>query len=876
MSDIFLDRIPPQNIEAEQAVLGAIFLEREALITATDVLGAEDFYRTAHQRIFQVMVDLGERNEPVDLVTVTAELENRKQLDEVGGVSYLTDLATTVPTASNVEYYARIVEEKSTLRRLIRAATKIVTDGYTAAEDVPGLLGEAEKSIMQISQRQRTSSFQHIKDVLMETYEYIETLSNNKGEITGLPSGYPDLDKMTAGLKPSELIILAARPAVGKTAFALNVAQNVAARAGAPVAIFSLEMSATQLVQRMICAEGNIDAQRMRTGYFMEDDWHKLTMAIGTLASAPIYIDDTPGITISDIRSKCRRLKTEVGLGLILIDYLQLITGKKGGSGDNRQQEISEISRTLKLIARELECPVIALSQLSRAVEQRQDKRPMLSDIRESGCLSYDTLITRADTGEQVEIGSLVGQENIPVLSMREDLKLEVATISKVFSSGYKRLFELKTASGRTIKASANHPFYTVNGWKPVESLQAGNRVAVSRKVALHNHCSDEEKMSEEELGLLAHLIGDGCVLSRQPIHYTSQDEANLQYVAEAAQALFGIMPRFVKQDTWKHIYLPSPYRLTRGKHHPITLWFKKMGIWDRRSYEKAIPACVFKQPKESISLFLHHLWATDGCVYYKKDKQGKIYYSSTSKKLAQQVQHLLLRMGIISTLRMVPQGKHRPGYHVIISGKEMQRLFLKEIGCFGARGEKANALLAALEIQRMNPNRDIVPKEVWSYVSEIKNHYGLSWRKVSSGLETAYCGSTLMKSGLSRDRMLRLSEVIPDKRLYDLTHSDLYWDEIISITPLEIEEVFDATVPGNHNFLANDFIVHNSIEQDADMVAFLYRDDYYDKETERKNIIEVIIGKQRSGPTGTVELAFLKEYNKFVSLSQHDDGGQG
>lgn len=582
MSDIFLDRIPPQNIEAEQAVLGAIFLEKEALIAAMDILVAEDFYRTSHQRIFQVMTDLGERNEPVDLVTVTAELENRKQLDEVGGVSYLTDLATSVPTASNIEYYAKIVEEKSTLRRLIRAATKIVTDGYTGGEDIPALLGDAERHIMQISQRQRTSSFMHIKDVLMDTYEYIETLSESKGEITGLPTGYPDLDKMTAGLKPSELIILAARPAVGKTAFALNVAQNVAARAGAPVAIFSLEMSATQLVQRMICAEGNIDAQRMRTGYFAEDDWHKLTMAIGTLASAPIYIDDTPGITISDIRSKCRRLKSEVGLGLILIDYLQLITGRKGG-GDNRQQEISEISRTLKLIARELECPVIALSQLSRAVEQRQDKRPMLSDIRESGCLSYDTLLTRVDTGECVPIGSLVGQENIPVLSMNEELKLEVAHISKVFSSGYKQLFELRTASGRSIKASANHPFYTVEGWKAVEELQIGERVSIAVKL-------------------------------------------------------------------------------------------------------------------------------------------------------------------------------------------------------------------------------------------------------------------------------------------------DMIWDEIIEIVPLEVEEVFDATVPGNHNFVANDFIVHNSIEQDADMVAFLYRDDYYDKETEKKNIIEVIIGKQRSGPTGTVELAFLKEYNKFVSLSHHDE----
>lgn len=388
MSDLFLDRIPPQNIEAEQAVLGAIFLEHEALITATDILVAEDFYRVSHQRIFHVMVRLAERGEPVDLVTVTAELEKLKQLEEVGGVSYLTDLATSVPTAANVEFYARVVEEKSILRRLIRTATQIASEGYSTSEDVTALLSEAEKRIMEVSQRRYSSGFRHIKDVLMETYEQIETLATSKGDVTGLPTGYPDLDRMLSGLKPSELIILAARPGVGKTAFALNVAQNVAVRSEMPVAIFSLEMAATQLVQRMICAEGNIDAQHMRTGYFTDDDWHKLTMAIGTLSGAPIFIDDTPGITINEIRAKCRRLKTEAGLGLIMLDYLQLITGHRGG--DNRQQEISEISRTLKLLARELECPVIALSQLSRAVEQRQDKRPMLSDIRESGSIEQD------------------------------------------------------------------------------------------------------------------------------------------------------------------------------------------------------------------------------------------------------------------------------------------------------------------------------------------------------------------------------------------------------------------------------------------------------------------------------------------------------
>ena len=388
MSDLFLDRVPPQNKEAEQSVLGAVFLSKEALTTAIEILRPEDFYKTAHQRIFQTMVDLYEKGEPVDLVTVTADLSDHKLLEEVGGVTYITEIASSVPTAANIEYYAKIVEEKSLLRRLIHTATKIANDGYSREDDVTEIVADAEKYIMEIGQNRNSGGFQAIRDVLLETYERIEILSQRRGDITGIPTGYTDLDKMTAGFQRSDLIILAARPSVGKTAFALNVAQNVAARAGETVAIFSLEMGATQLVQRMICAEGNLDASRMRSGALEEDDWQKLTMAIGTLAKAPIFIDDTPGVTVQDIRAKCRRLQAERGLGMILIDYLQLIQGR--GKGDNRQQEVSEISRTLKGIARELNVPVIALSQLSRGVEQRQDKRPMMSDIRESGSIEQD------------------------------------------------------------------------------------------------------------------------------------------------------------------------------------------------------------------------------------------------------------------------------------------------------------------------------------------------------------------------------------------------------------------------------------------------------------------------------------------------------
>ena len=389
MNELFQDRIPPQNIEAEQAVLGAIFLEPSSLTVTSEVLIPEDFYRSSHQKIYNVMLKLSDLGKAVDLITVTEELAASKNLEEVGGVSYLSELAGSVPTAANVEYYVRIVEEKSLLRRLIRTATNIAQEGYSREDEVENLLGEAEKTIMEVAQRKNAGAFQNIKDVLVRTYDNIEVLTNRKGDVTGIPTGFAELDRMTAGFQRNDLIIVAARPSVGKTAFALNIAQNVATKTDENVAIFSLEMGAEQLVMRMLCAEGNINAQNLRTGSLTDEDWRKLTMAMGSLSNAGIYIDDTPGVRIGEIRSKCRRLKQEQGLGMILIDYLQLIQGN-GRSGENRQQEVSEISRSLKALARELQVPVIALSQLSRGVEQRQDKRPMMSDIRESGSIEQD------------------------------------------------------------------------------------------------------------------------------------------------------------------------------------------------------------------------------------------------------------------------------------------------------------------------------------------------------------------------------------------------------------------------------------------------------------------------------------------------------
>lgn len=387
-NDIMTDNLPPQNIEAEQAVLGAIFLNTDALADAMEYVEADDFYRRAHQILFQAMVDLNNDGEAIDVLTVQNYLTTNNQLDDVGGVAYIAELATSVPTAANAGYYAKIVEEKSMLRRLISTATNIITQANNGDDDVPSLLDSAERQIMDVSERRNRSGFREIKDVLNETLSDIDRLSQQSEDITGLPTGYREFDRMTAGLQPDNLIILAARPAVGKTAFALNIAQNVATSTDTSVAIFSLEMSAESLVNRMLCAEGSINANHLRTGQLDEGEWQNLIVAMGALSNTSIFIDDTPGIKMAEIRAKCRRLAKEKGnLGLVVIDYLQLI---EGSNKESRQQEVSEISRQLKKLAKELSVPILALSQLSRGVEQRQDKRPVLSDIRESGSIEQD------------------------------------------------------------------------------------------------------------------------------------------------------------------------------------------------------------------------------------------------------------------------------------------------------------------------------------------------------------------------------------------------------------------------------------------------------------------------------------------------------
>jgi len=433
---MLLDKVPPQNIEAEQSVLGSMLLDRDAVIKASEILQPEDFYRQAHQAIYRAILALMDRSEAVDIITVSEELRQQKLLAEVGGVTYLTTLANAVPTAANVEHYARIVEEKAVLRRMINVATEVVRRAYAEEEEVETLLDHAQQQMFDLTQRRRRRTYASMRDILLETYEYIESLHRNKGEIIGVPSGFKDLDQLTSGFHPSEFIVLAARPSQGKSTILLNMAAHAAIYHRIPTAIFSLEMSRIQIAQRLLCAEARINSHRLRTGYLGDEDWPKLSTALGRLSEAPLWIDDTPNIAVMELRARARRLKAEHNIGLLLIDYLQLMHMK--GQAENRQQEIAAISRSLKALAREIDCPVIAASQLSRAVEQRQDRRPQLSDLRESGAIEQDADVVlfihhNPENAENVVDLILAKQRNGPT-----------GTVQLVFLKEYGRFVNLE------------------------------------------------------------------------------------------------------------------------------------------------------------------------------------------------------------------------------------------------------------------------------------------------------------------------------------------------------------------------------------------------------------------------------------------------
>lgn len=860
----------PSSIEAEQAVIGAILVDADAFLKVIEQIDNADlFYKKAHKEIFKSFLDLSEKNENIDILTASQNLKDKGLLDDIGGLSYLSTLTEHAPIAANAPYYAKIIKQKAVLRNMIVAGNEIVELGHHSEEDLDELVDKAEQLIFSLAESRSKEQLLHISNLVHDSWTMLEEREANKGKLSGVNTGYHDLNALTSGLQKSELIVLAARPAMGKTSLALCIAENVAINSKKPVAIFSLEMSKEQLVQRLMCSRAEVDSSRVRSGQLHADDWARLGKAMSELGEAPIYIDDSAGVSVMELRGKCRRLQAQTGgeLGLIVVDYLQLLEGK---SSENRINQISEISRGLKLLAREINVPVLALSQLSRAVESRNDKRPMLSDLRESGCLTADTEIYLPDTGECKAIVELVGKENFNILALDQNNQLIKKEAKKAFYSGKKKIYKIKTWSGNEIKASANHPFLTYGGWKALEDLKENEFIATARKLK-----SDSgEFINDEELIIMAHMIGDGCYVPNQPYHYVSKDPNCLEMVSKISSSLYNIQCNAVadrnSEGTYS-LYMPSPYHLTHNKKHPFTYTLEKYGLNKVRGYEKTLPKVLFTCPLDQVSLFLRHLWATDGSICHsiepeESNKTGKfaITYSSQSFLLIKDLKKLLLRFNLHSRISVGKKAGYKDQYQLNISDIPGIKAFAERIGFFGKKLEDYKRILPLLESTESNPNADVIPKEAWSTVREILADKKLSHRRFQAELGTQYCGSTLFKSNISRKRMKKIASILGSEDLDNLAESDIFWDKIKSIELVGEEDVYDIEVPGLHNFVAENFIVHNSIEQDSDIVMFIYRDDYYNQDSEKAGIADVIIAKQRSGPTGTFELLFQNNITKF------------
>jgi replicative DNA helicase len=860
------ERTPPHDVAAEQCVLGGMLLSKDAISDVIEVIRPADHYRPAHQLIHEAILDLYSRGEPADAIMVANELTRRAEITRVGGAPYLHTLISSVPTAANAGYYARIVRERAILRRLVEAGTRIVQFGYAGEADADELVDRAQAEVYDVTERRAGEDYHSLSEIMPGALDEIEAIGSRNGVLTGVPTGFADLDALTNGLHPSQMVVIAARPAMGKSTLALDFARAAAIRHSMATVLFSLEMGRNEITMRLLAAEARVPLQTMRTGQMNDDDWARLARRMSEVADAPLFIDDSPNMSMMEIRAKCRRLKQRHDLKFVIVDYLQLMSSPK--RVENRQQEVSELSRSLKLLAKELELPVVALSQLNRGSEQRTDKRPMLSDLRESGCLTAGTRILRADTGSEITLGDLLasGARNVPVWSLDERLRLVPQTMTHAFPSGVKEVFRVRLTSGREVEATANHPFLTLDGWRPLGDLAAKSRVAIPRQIPAP---LNPQEMPEPELIMLAHLLGDGSFVRNQPIRYASTDEANLAVVTNVARH-FGItgIRDYYPAARCTSLRLPAPYHLTHGRRNPIAAWLDSMGLFGLRSHEKFVPPQVFSLPRHQLALFLRHLWATDGSVTVAKSGAVRVYYGTTSEQLARQLQILLLRFGIVARLHAVGNVYGHPQWTLDVTGVKDQRHFLDEIGAHGNRGLAVVKAQSRLNEMTAVGRFDTIPADVWERVRRVMEERFLSLAYIQAALGSRSTGDLNLNICPTRKRLGLIAEVLGDAELEMLATSDVYWDTISSIESIGNQAVYDATVFGTHNFVANGIGLHNSIEQDSDVVILLHREDQYEKESPRAGEADLIVAKHRNGPTATVTVAFQGHYSRFVDMA--------
>ncbi len=1213
------DRVPPHNLDAEQSILGSMLLERDAIARVVELVRPEDFYRDAHRRIFEAIAELFDKGEPADIVSVTDRLRAKGILDDLGGAAYVTSLLHAVPTAANVEYYARLVVQKAMLRQMISAGTQIVGMGFREDQDVELLLDSAEKLVFGIATRRMGQHFLQLAEILRESFERIDQRYRDKGMVTGVPTGFTELDKLTSGLQPADLIIVAARPSMGKclkfdaevpdaatgelrtiqemvttgrgtlvtldrdnrfrpaapsvfvddgikpvfrvttnggrqvettlthpfltphgweplaalapgsliavprrlpifgraevpdhevkllaylcsgrlpaapriaedfadaasaaeaiitsarsasvsrtgagglgsgsigggaeggtavadllwrypelalapgaraipravftlrreklalflnrlvgaageveeladgtrvratfpsrrmaggvqhlllrfgvpatldgttlvlggsatlvlfrecgvfgwerlrrwarnaqrsllddvdvmweevtaieeigafqvydltvpethnfvandvcvhnTTFALNIAQHASLEHKIPVAIFSLETNKEQLVQRMLCSEAQVDSSRLRTGYLADADWPRLATAMGRLSEAPIFIDDSASISAIEMRAKARKLRAEHGLGLIIIDYLQMIQSYK--RAENRTQEVSEIARSIKSLAKELNIPVIAISQLSRVVEATGSRRPQLSHLRE--CVTADTVVWDADAGRRLTVGDLVGQQSWPRLLSLDSTTGRLVPVqpSAVLEKGDNHVFEVRTSTGRRLKATANHPVLTPEGWKTVEELHPGSLVGAARRLPVFSPAVPS--LTPERMRLLGYLIGDGSYQRHRGLSFISADPHTFEDCIDIAAREFRVLPRRGKANGTPEVDFAAVFprgdgsRRAYGRPHGNELreWLRDLGVEGQSSYDKRIPERIFTEAGYyGTRSLLRSLFATDGCLTRRKYRNGTflwaLHYDTVSWGLAEDVRDLLLRFGIVAQVSSghMSQKATTPLYRVCIEDSRQLAAFCHQIGIEGRKADLVLRCTTELVGRRSKPIVDRLPIHVTNELWVRKRAAGLSWRELGFRLQSG--------KSLDRPTAAALARRLHAGDIYQRATNDLLWDRVVSIVPKGKAPVFDLVMPGTHNFVANGLAVHNSgeLEQVADLVLFIYREEYYDaakaRAEDKEHTAEIRVAKHRNGPVADLEMFFHKEHGRFRDLDRRHASAAG
>jgi len=855
---------PPHSVEAEQAVLGGLLLDPAAWENVADVVTQQDFYRPDHQLIFDAIGALAGAGKPCDVVTVSQHLESTGKLESAGGLAYLGSVARDTPTAANVRAYAEIVRERSLLRQLIRAGTDIAADVYNnKGESARDLVDRAEQRVFDIAEgsfRKREGAVP-VRQLLPGVIDQIDEWHQNPDKLRGLPTGFADFDKLTGGLRPGDLVIVAGRPSMGKTTLAVNMAEYAAVHPGtrASVAIFSMEMPSEQVITRMLASIGGVPLNNLRSGKISDDDWVRITSATSQLSEAKIFVDETPALNPTELRARARRVKREHGLSLIVVDYLQLM--QVPGTQENRATEIAEISRGLKTLAKEMQVPVIALSQLNRAVEQREHKRPVMSDLRE--CVTGDTLVCLTD-GRRVPIATLAGTEP-EVWAVDEQQRLTRARAEIVWKVGRRPVFKVQLASGRSIRATAEHRLLAGAGWATVGDLKVGDRLALARCLP---EPAQPQRWPDHEVVLLAHLVGDGSYPVHQPLRYTTASEENSAAVRGAAEMFGCRVTRYEGVGNWHQLVITG--NGNRWSPFGVGKWLKDLGIHGQRSHQKHLPEVVFSLSNDQIALLLRHLWATDGTISARKPGQRGshgVHFSTCSRRLADDVAALLLRLGIVARIHTVSPDRMRPVHMVWVSGSESQRAFLRQVGAFGPRRGPATVLVEALRGLRANPNVDTLPEEVMQRVCALMSAQGISRSQMAA--IRGYQNINLDHAP-TRTLVGKYAAILSDDTLKTVCESDVFWDRVLSVTSDGEEDVFDLTVPVLACWLADGVVSHNSgaIEQEADMILLIYREEVYDRNTTKKGVAEIDLVKHRNGEIGTFLLTFQGQFTRFANYA--------